>query len=197
MSNSLTVKANGELNLTGGTFTTALVNTVTTDGTLLVNGGTFSKTISGLSPIFSGSGSIKVQSGSFDLINGAATDLTTIQTTLFEVSGGAVDISGQALLGANAEFRVIGDAATIDLQQFSSGSTGTFNFVFDATGISTINLTNWMHLSNISISVDGTSYTGAEGIFTLLDSSNYLSLFNTNNLTISGFNVQGKHAYLT
>ena len=197
VSNSLTVKANGELNLTGGTFTTALVNTVTTDGTLLVNGGTFSKTISGLSPIFSGSGSIKVQSGSFDLINGAATDLTTIQTTLFEVSGGAVDISGQALLGANAEFRVIGDAATIDLQQFSSGSTGTFNFVFDATGISTINLTNWMHLSNISISVDGTSYTGAEGIFTLLDSSNYLSLFNTNNLTISGFNVQGKHAYLT
>jgi dienelactone hydrolase len=197
VSNSLTVKANGELNLTGGTFTTALVNTVTTDGTLLVNGGTFSKEISGLSPIFSGNGSIKVQSGSFDLINGAATDLTTIQTTLFEVSGGTVDISGQALLGANAEFRVIGDAATIDLQQFSSGSTGTFNFVFDATGISTINLTNWMHLSNISISVDGSSYTGAEGTFTLFDSSNYLSLFDTNNLTVSGFDVQGQHAYLT
>ena len=195
VTNSLTVNAGGELNLTGGTLTPN-VDTVTLNGVVTINGGTFTSNIAGVDPDFNGTGTLAVQSGSFSLTGGAATDLLQLGI-LAEVSGGTVDISGQLLLPSSGEFKVIGDAATINTDQFSSMSSGTFRFVFDATGVSPVNFASWMGLGNVSIAVDGSAYTGGETTFTLLDSTNFITLFDTNNLAITGFDLQGKDAYLT
>jgi hypothetical protein len=83
------------------------------------------------------------------------------------------------------------------VERISSGSSGTFAFVFNETGVSTVNVDFFIGLANASIDVDGSSYMGGEDTFTLIDSTNLTALFNLGNLTISGFETQNKHAFLT
>ena len=192
-----TIKTSGLLNLTGGSFTPSLKNTVTIDGELRINGGTFSTNISGKDPVFGGSGLIRIQAGSLNLTTGVGGDLIRISTSLFEVSGGSIDLSGQLLINSSAQLKIVGDAATIEVERFANSSNGSLNFVFDETGVSTLQVDFFGGLSNASLLVDGSAYLGGEGTFTLIDTTNLTALLLESNISISGFETQNKHAFLT
>jgi hypothetical protein len=105
-----------------------------------------------------------------------------------EVRGGAVDLLGQTRV--NGQFDIIGDAATIDIARLSgTGGGGTLNFVFDESGVSTIDVSAWMTLSLIDLEVDGSAYTGSGTSFVLLDAVNNTA--NLQSYNITGFGTEG------
>jgi dienelactone hydrolase len=185
----VSVASGGMINLSGGLFVSSDI-TPTIDGDLSIQGGTYSNSIAETDPVVSGAGTLSVESGAVTITGGAATDLTRM-TANVAVSGGSFEWSGQWLLDAPAEFQVIGDEAAIALNQFSGQSDGTLRFVLDATGVSPVICSSWMNLGQLSIAVDGSDYTGGAGAMTLVDSANLSVLFDTNNLTLSGFAQNG------
>lgn len=186
VASSLVIHTGGTVRVFGGTLSPN-VAALTNNGELVIDGGTFSRSITGTTPVFSGAGTLRLKSGSFSLTGGAAADMTSINVALFEMSGGSLTIEGQQLLGAGAEFRIVGDQASISMQRFSGISSGTFRFMLDETGVSPVNVTYWAYLGSISIAVDGTAYNGGPTNITLIDSTNLLQPFNTNKLTVTGF----------
>ena len=195
---ALNVYSGGSASLTGGTLN--LDGTLTSHGTVTLDGGSILSTYSGANRTFAGTGKVEVKSGILTMDGALATDKININTTLFEVSGGAVTLDGQVLVGDGgaAEFKVIGDAASINFttlnQSAAAGESGTFRFIFDETGVSTINVASWMNMGAASIIVDGSAYTNGAGTFVLFNSVNLASLADTNNFTITGFS---QNAYIT
>jgi hypothetical protein len=217
--NSATVKNAGQLNVSGGKFSTAalttdaggtvnltggildVAGTLTANGTVTVNGGMVSNNIAGAGGggrIIAGTDSIKMLSGSYALTGGAATDAVNINVALFEISGGDVDLMGQVRVGSGAEMKIVGDAATIDVLRLNNQGTytGTFRFVLDETGVSTINSAGYINLSTATIIVDGTAYLGAAGTFDLFKGTTLAGLATTSNITVVGFDSFGG-AYVT
>ncbi|NOU36809.1 MAG: hypothetical protein HOO88_08570 [Kiritimatiellaceae bacterium] len=184
----------GTYNLSGGKLDVKSTLTVSATGLVDVKGGTLSLSGGGTHTI-SGVGTIKLSSGLFEIdASMANTNVLNFTPGLFDVSGGTNNLDAVVRVGsltAQTEFRVVGDAATINiskLQQASSVTTnGVFHFIFNATGISTINSSIFQTMDGAKIVVDGSAYTGPDGTFTLFDSPNLSSLVDTNNITITGF----------
>jgi dienelactone hydrolase len=193
---NLLVNANGELNMTGGSLALDLSHTVSVNGDLTINGGAFISTISGLSPVFNGTGSLSLLSGSFSMNGGVGTDVIQFNQSSIEISGGALDLSGQLYVSGATDFVVIGDSASIGIERLAAASIGTFRFVFGAAGVSAIDVDYFMGLANAQVEIDGSAYTAGEGQFTLFDSTNLTTLLNPSNITITGFDLQNKDAYV-
>jgi hypothetical protein len=199
ISSALTANSGGTVNLTGGVLDMA--GTLTANGTVTINGGTLSNNIAGAGAagrIIAGTDSVKMLSGSYALTGGAATDAVNINVALFEISGGDVDLMGQVRVGPGAELKVVGDAATINVLRLNNQGTytGTFRFVLDETGVSTINSAGFINLSTATIIVDGTEYLGTAGTFDLFKGTTLSGLADTNNIIVSGFGSFGG-AYVT
>ena len=157
------IRSGGEVRLNGGTLTINKDSenvTVDGDGLLLINSGTF--TSQGTDP----------------------GDLLTMHNDV-RVVDGTVNLAGQNYFGG--EFRVVGDAATIQIDRLNSSATVTTDFVFemDSDGISAITNTNWMSLEYTTITVDATAYTGGAGTFTLFDTNN-LAQISDGSLSVIG-----------
>jgi len=195
---ALTVNSGGSATLTGGTLN--MNGTLTANGTVTIDGGTITRNIAGVTTTIAGTGAIKMLSGSYALTGGGASDVVQINTALFEISGGAVNLSGQVRLGAGAEMKIIGNDATIQFlrlnNQEANGSTGTFRFVFDEDGVSTVNSTGFINLSASTIIVDGSAFTGEAGTFDLFKGTQLSALALTDNISVSGFGSYGG-AYVT
>jgi hypothetical protein len=116
------------------------------------------------------------------------------------VSGGNLTLDANVVLGYSkaAELKIIGDEATLNFKTFAqtanNGTNGTVRFVFDETGVSTINVADWINLSASTLVVDGSAYTGGAGTFDLFTSSNLASIAATNKISITGFEMG---AYIT
>jgi len=192
----LLVNANGELNMTGGDLALDLSYAVSVNGDLTIDGGAFISTISGLSPVFNGTGSISLSSGSFSMNGGVGADVIQFNQSSIEISGGALDLSGQLYVSGATDFVVIGDSASIEIERLAATSAGTFRFVFGATGVSTIDIDYFMGLANAQVEIDGSAYTDGEGTFTLFDATNLTALLNPSNVSITGFDLQNKDAYV-
>lgn len=154
------IRSGGEVRLNGGTLTVDKDSenvTVTGDGLLLINSGTF--TSQGADP----------------------GDVLTMHNDV-RVVDGTVNLAGQNYFGG--EFRVVGDAATIQIDRLNSSAMITTDFVFemDSDGISAIINTNWMNLEYTTITVDATAYTGGAGTFTLFDTNNLTQISGTLNV---------------
>jgi hypothetical protein len=193
---ALNVYGNGAANLTGGTLN--MNGTLTANGTVTINGGTIARNIAGVTTTIAGTGAIKMLSGSYALTGGAATDVVQINTALFEISGGAVNLSGQVRLGAGAEIKIIGNDATIQFGRLNNqgAQTGTIRFVFDEDGVSTVNSAGYINLSASTIIVDGSAFTGEAGSFDLFKGTTLSGLALTDNISVSGFGSYGG-AYVT
>lgn len=191
----LTVESGGLVALIGGTMETDIAS-LTLNGDIMLNGGTLSSSIFNVDPTVNGSGTLRVQLGVLNVTDGTATELTKMQFDM-EVSGGLVDWSGQLLLDAPAELTVIGDEATISLDQFSGQSDGTVRFVLDETGVSPLLFSSWINMGKVVIEADGSAYTGGATNMTLFDSSNLAGAFDSNNFSASGFSGQGLEATMT
>ncbi len=184
----------GVFNVQGGTFDMGGKLTIGGTGVLNVNGGKLSNSFDGAVRTITGSGLLKISSGAIQLKGAQASDAVDLNSALFEVSGGTVDLGAQVRVGngASSEFRVAGDAAkiTFDSLDQATAAKGTFKFVFGANGISTICVKDALQLSNAKIVVDGSAYTGAGGTFTLFNSENLTSPADASNITVTGFGAR-------
>jgi hypothetical protein len=192
---ALTVNSGGTANLTGGTLN--MNGTLTANGTVTVDGGTIARNISGVTTTIAGTDAVKMTSGSYALTGGGVADAILLNAALFEVSGGDVDLMGQIRVNTGSEFKVVGNAATIDTMRVNQSLlAGTFRFVFDEDGISTINAADTVNLAAASIVVDGSLFSGSAGTFDLFAGTALSGLADTNNITVSGFESFGG-AYVT
>jgi hypothetical protein len=91
-------------------------------------------------------------------------------------------------------FEIIGDDASVAIARINNGpggNSGTFKFVFDASGVSPINVSAWMFLDTIQLVVDGSAYTGGAGAFKLFDSANFVGLIPLGSISVTGFDNSG------
>ncbi len=183
---ALNVAAGGNYNLTVGTLNSTIAADITVDGTLTIDGGTMSIDQGPANVVLNGDGLLKLQSGTFEATGTEATDLLDINADL-EISGGSFSLLGQTRV--NGSFTVIGDAADISLARLSAAGGGSMSLVFDDTGVSTVNVSAWMNLSDLDLVVDGSAYTGDETSFVLLDAVNNTA--NLNSYTVTGFGDEG------
>jgi len=109
---------------------------------------------------------------------------TIVEAGTLEVAGGSLTTTS-VVVNASATFRVSGDAATIQVAEITSASSGTFEFALDADGVSTVVDTVGSGLANASIVVDGTAYTGGDTTIFLFDSQNLATV--SSSVTITGF----------
>ncbi len=180
----------GTYNLSGGMFDMNGTLTINSNGLLNINGGTLFSLYDAGTRTINGAGTLSMSSGIISLC-GSQADLNGAH---LEVRGGEVDLEAQVRVGAgtDAEFKVVGNAASIafDSLDQQSASNGTFRFVFGTANISTIHVTDWMNLTNAHVVVDGALYTGSGGTFTLFDSTNLVSPAKPANITVTGFGAK-------
>ncbi len=179
----------GTVNVSAGTLVQPGRLTVNSGSFLNINGGTFSGSDTASTELVGG-GTVNMTSGLFDYAN---TVVYQIDNALFEISGGTVSIDSQVRVGhssGGSELRIVGDAATINFASLNQNSSysadGTFRFVLDETGVSTVNMSDWMHLDAADIIVDGSAYTGGAANILLFDSPNLAST-SANPVVITGF----------
>jgi dienelactone hydrolase len=193
LSGALAIDAYGSIVLNDGTLLPGGV--ITVDGDITLNGGALYRDIAATGCTVSGDGVLTVRSGTVAFTNGAPTDILELNTDL-EISGGLVDLDGQIYIGRNtpAECTVIGDDAVIQIERLNQGpggNSGTFRFVLDETGVSTMNISAWMNLANLTLDVDGSAYAGGAANLLLLDAVNLSVLADTNRFSVSGFAQNG------
>jgi fibronectin-binding autotransporter adhesin len=159
----------GTVDIAGGTLTVTGV-TVAASSTLDLTGGTLD-----LTPVAQNNNSLQINGGG-----------------VVEISGGTHDLYGR--IYNYGTFRVTGDAATIAIHQISNVG-GTWEFVLDSDGVSTLVDDSWISLSGETINVDGSAYTGGDTEILLFDSSNLLTTSTVVNVT--GFSSDYLYAIVT
>ena len=188
------VASNSVYNLTGGTLeldamtASRTVMAVSTNGTLVVDGGAVSMDLASVfgTAIISGGGTVSLQSGSIDMPNGIPQSVVNMSTP-FAVSGGSMNLSGQDRF--YSEFKVIGDAATIHFARMGTyGTACRFVFELGANGVSTIDSTGgYQSLANATLLVDGSNYTGGSTTINLFQSSNLNNMIAPENIFVTNF----------
>jgi len=115
------------------------------------------------------------------------TGRTTVEAGTLAVAGGTMTTTS-VVVNASGTFRVTGDAATIQVAEITSASSGTFEFALDADGVSTVVDTVGCGLANASIDVDGSAYTAGDTTIVLFDSVNLAST--SSDVNVSGFDAK-------
>jgi fibronectin-binding autotransporter adhesin len=151
----------GTVDIAGGTLTVTGV-TVAASSTLELTGGTLD-----LTPVALSSNSLQINGGG-----------------VVEISGGTHDLYGR--IYNYGTFRVVGNAATIAIQQISDQS-GAFEFVLDSDGVSGMSSGSWIQFGNATVDVDGTAYTGGDQSFHLFEANDLNILCPEGNVNITGF----------
>lgn len=183
--------------LSGGTLEALSALSVNSNGLLEISGGTLRCAYSNEARLVAGGGSVRLLNGAFEVSGSGSPDRLRWDVGLLEVSGGTLSIDSQLQLGyqADAELRIVGDDAVITLgsfnQQASQSPYGTVRFVFDETGISSVEAPGFMHLEAVEVIVDGSAYTGPAGIFELFSTPNLASFAAESAITVSGFEAYG------
>ena len=168
--------------------------TLDVDGAIVIDGGSLTRNMSGVSRTISGSGLIEVKSGAMAFTGGVPTNTLSLKTDM-RISGGSVELSGQVYVGDGTQtrFEIVGDDASVTMVRLNvhPGCDGIFRFTLDESGVSKINVPGWMNLGKATIEVEGSAYEGGAGSFVLFDSTNLVQTFNPANVSISGFSTRG------
>ena len=153
--------------LSGGTHEAALVK-VNANGVLRVTGGT----------VTTGNG-----------IAGNKGALSVGPGGVVEVSGGTYIDTSRMSLNADGTFRIIGDDADVTVHQLF-WAYGTFDFVLDETGVSTLVNDSYGSMSACNFTIDGSGYTGgAKDILLFSATASYGAL--GTNYTVTGLGTEG------
>ena len=147
----------GTVDIAGGTLTVTGV-TVAASSTLDLTGGTLD-----LTPVAQNSNSLQINGGG-----------------VVEISGGTHDLYGR--IYNYGTFRVTGNAATIAVHQLA-GVVGTWEFVLDSDGVSTLVDDSWTSLGSATLNVDGSAYTGGDTSILLFDSQDLTAVSSSVNIT--------------
>jgi hypothetical protein len=173
-------------NLSGGSLSLSSTATIWTNGSLNVSGGSF---VAG--------GVTTVEDGAILLLTGGSVTMATgvvhngygmgiKSDAVIEISGGTYTDTSRMSLHSGATFRIVGDDATVTLHQVSSSVAGTFDFVLDETGVSTLGNDDWGQLSSCHFEVNGSNYIGGAQSVVL-----YSGTYHSGNTVLGSYNVTG------
>ena len=199
----------GVMNVNGGlvqTTSTATSNHLTLNGDLNISGGTVrfvDPTTGGsnFTPIAAGStGAVNLTGGTLEIVGQTGATDTIALNGEYNISGGTFSaVNGQTFTNTGTVFNINGDDATIIIDRFNNSTAsraGTINFNFDETGVSVIEESDssYAQLSNLTLNIDGSLYTGEAGTFDLFDYNNIASSAGTVNIT-GFYGVEGVDYY--
>jgi hypothetical protein len=166
--------------------------TVNSSSTLNVSADVTSKLLT-----IQNTGTVNLTGGAFTLPNISTNNngggLTITDGGTLNISGGDHIFNERAVLNAGSIFRVTGSTSTIRMNQIGTAN-GTFDFVFDTAGVSTITGDlgfSWFSITNASFTVDGSGYTGGAASFTLFDGNASGNTPPSGNFTIAGLGAEG------
>lgn len=123
---------------------------------------------------------------------------------VLNITGGDHNLYGRVDIFGEGTIRVTGDAATIDLRQLvKSGGPNTFEFIFDSTGVSSLDYYSYFGAADQILYVDGSAYFDAYTgpyvpggtQFKLIETGNLSAQFQTANVTIAGLGEEGNTGY--
>ena len=120
----------------------------------------------------------------------AGTYLTLLANNLINFSGGTSTINGRVSCGSTSTIRVTGSDATVNLYQATGTMAGTYEFIFDAAGVSSLDYSSYVQFAaGAKLVVDGSAYTRGPASFTLIDTyaTGMLMDFAAENITVTGF----------
>jgi hypothetical protein len=109
--------------------------------------------------------------------------------SLVEISGGTWLDTSRLYSAADSIFRIIGDDADVTIHQISTGTQGTFEFLLDETGVSTLKNNSWGDLRNCTFTIDGSAYAGGPKSIVLYSGSANQPL--GADYTVTGLGVEG------
>jgi hypothetical protein len=163
---SLDLQSGSVLNVAGGS--------ITRDA--LWAGGNLSIGNNGVSSL------LELSSGSIQFTEGSA--VATLFYSDLTISGGEFDNDTQTrIYGA---LTIQGRAATIDCLKFKAFAGSAIHFELDGSGVSPINVAEWVNLEEATLSIDGSSYTGGAATIPLINSTRFISHALDENITVMG-----------
>lgn len=139
----------------------------------IYTGGSLTSSNTGARTVITGSsaqlGELNLNGGTFIANGNAVANGLEILHSEINLNSGTFDMTNGMLVPTGVDFNINGDGTTIDLGilNVSGIFNADFNFTMDSDGISTVSATDWISLTNATIVVDGTNYTGGSGTFTL------------------------------
>lgn len=145
-------------------------------GTFVLSGGKVVASAITVAGGVNASGTITQSGGEIDLVNGPTPSLGGVLTV---TTRGSYSISNGSLLVTSVQmggdFNISGDMATITVQNdFGLASTAEMNFTFSEIGITRINIGgNGLFDPAGTITVDGSAFTGPNGVYTLIDALSF------------------------
>lgn len=188
--------ASGYLSITQGGFDMNGSMTVFSNGRVTIDGGVLGNLFAGASRTFLGAGTIELKSGRLSMLGEKPKDKVIFDNALTIVSGGVLQGS-QTLVGqkSKAEFCVKGDVAKIYLaslcQQKKIAPSGTFRFVLNEVGVSTIEVATSLRLAAAKLIVDGSNYKGGGQVLTLFKAGDFVTLLRPENIKVTGLGEPG------
>ncbi|MBT3193293.1 MAG: hypothetical protein HN341_12125 [Verrucomicrobia bacterium] len=115
---------------------------------------------------------LNLTTGALSYISSTGNDspITVASGAVLNISDGTHSIGGRQMMFSSGIMRVTGSDATINMFQMP-GFNGTFDFVFDAVGVSSLDYNSWMAGGAQGVTVDASAYTGSSKNFTLIQTS--------------------------
>lgn len=163
--------SNSVYTLSGGTLTSRASGNIYANGELVINGGTLIYDTDGDNDMtITSAGLLKMESGTWSSTATGGGDVLTFNSNV-EISGGTVDLNGRNHF--TSEFKIIGDAASISLQRVNVAPD--FVFEFSPGGgfaLSAVDCPTYLRLTNATILVDGSNYTGGSAEIPLFTTVN-------------------------
>lgn len=176
---TLLINAGGSVVITGNASVMRRNNqTPGASGTLTITGGTFATGASGAFAVGAATGTTSSGTGTFN-ISGPST--VTI--------GNAMTLGSASSAAAVGNLNVIGSQADVTGTSLTVAASGNIRFTLDATGIADLVFSGAASFATGStITIDGTSFSGLAGNYTLVDAGTTLTGFGNISFNYVGFN---------
>ncbi len=189
--------AGGEINLYGGEINanpnTPIAFDLGTNAVINIDGGTLSAHVHQENGVMlARGGTVNLKLG-YIVAHGAdgPNDAICLKDSILNISGGEVSLTKGQIFTFEPTINIHGDEASIRMDGISSlpgKLTSKWNFIFNATGVSTVDSANsFINLSGATVNVDGSYFEGRAGRFKLFDSRNDAAFKEPAHLKTVGF----------
>lgn len=144
-------------------------------------------------------GSLTVADG-----NSNTSSIAIAANAVLNISGGTHNLYGRMSVSEPGTIRVTGDDATINLRQVAGFNSGSYEFIFDDTGVSSLDYYSYLNPNSNNLYVDVSAYMDAYSgpyvvggtRFDLINTGTLLgNTFQASNITLVGLGEEGNTNY--
>lgn len=171
---------------------------VRAQGLVEINGGILGSIKHETKRKINGNGTIRLNSGRFYYTSSDQPSWLNIEDVEFIIQGGSFE-APHTVLGkyktSTINLKIIGSQAYIQLESLNESlqqAKSTVHFVLDKSGVSTINVSQDMHLKGISLQVDGHKYSGKKQKIVLFKGGKIASKIKATNIQIVGLGQKNR-----